>query len=376
MHRLVEGKEQLPNCDGERHHYVPQFVLSKFKGKGRLYVLDKETGTCEETTPKEAAWHKDLYKVQSTTGNHDGIVEAFFALSENYAALALDALLRDPKHLSDRDRGDLAFLIAIQEQRAPGFLAEQKENITYAGMTSLAVDLANWKGPKSKRREARETHEALTQGHIRIEPPDQEVLIISLQALAVISHTVNTMPWTLLQAKEGAFVSSDRPLTMYDPEPKFPWSAPGWISSERVEATLPLTKAYCVRVGPGQRQRLGLQPTAKQVERVNLRTYGWATRYLFGPSPDLLERLHATATTDPDSVPKFIPKRMVMTEDAETADPAIAERNVARGWPRYIGHEEPDGTQCLLSYEVIESEDDVRKSVAPRGPATPASAIS
>src|SRR5438874_1194692 len=90
---LAEGEATFPNCDGERHHYVPQFLLKRFRRGGRLYQLDKETGVCEETTPKEAAWHKDLYRVESTTGEHDGIVEGFFSLAENFAAPALDALV-------------------------------------------------------------------------------------------------------------------------------------------------------------------------------------------------------------------------------------------------------------------------------------------
>ncbi|HMH47684.1 MAG TPA: DUF4238 domain-containing protein, partial [Solirubrobacteraceae bacterium] len=114
MQSFEEGKEPFPNCDGERHHYVPQFLLKRFRGGGKLYQLDKETGVCEETTPNEAAWQKDLYKVESTTGSHDGIVEGFFSLAETYGALALDALVGRPEELSNRDRGDLAFLVAIQ----------------------------------------------------------------------------------------------------------------------------------------------------------------------------------------------------------------------------------------------------------------------
>jgi hypothetical protein len=85
MRAFTEGKEVFPNCDGEKHHYVAQFQLGRFRGKGRLYQLYKETGEVTETTPKEAAWNSNLYTVQSTTGEHDGIVERFFALAENFA---------------------------------------------------------------------------------------------------------------------------------------------------------------------------------------------------------------------------------------------------------------------------------------------------
>jgi hypothetical protein len=155
MRAFTEGKVAFPNSDGERHHYVSQFQLAKFRGKGRLYQLDKETGEVRSTTPKDAAWATNLYAVQSTTGEHDGMIEAFFALAENFAAPALRRFLANPDSLTEDDRGDLAFLIAIQEQRVPGFLAETKENIKYAAIGYLAVELANTKGPKGTQRKRR-----------------------------------------------------------------------------------------------------------------------------------------------------------------------------------------------------------------------------
>ena len=57
---------------------------------------------------------------------------------------------------------------------------------------------------------------------------------------------------------------------------------------------------------------------------------------------------------------------MVMLEDAETADPMIAERNAAKGLDRYVVQHQDDGSYRLLSYEVIDSEEAARRSVAPR----------
>jgi hypothetical protein len=371
MQSFAEGNVPFPNCDGERHHYVPQFLLKRFRGGGKLYQLDKETGVCQETTPKEAAWHKDLYKVESTTGTHDGIVEAFFSLAETFGVAALEALVSNPEELSNRDRGDLAFLAAIQEQRVPGFLAEQKENLSFGAIMHSGVEMANMKGSRRKQREAREAYEALVDGSITIEAPDQEVLTMSLQMLVESCQVANALPWTILRATEGAFVCSDRPLTMYDPSPKFPFSAPGWMSSPMVESTMPVTRELCLRIGPSQRHWLSVKPTTRQVERVNLRTYGWASRYIYGRSPELLKRLHATAAADPERVPKPIKKRLVILNDPSTSNPEVTARNVARGWPRYVVHEEEDGRRVLHCYEVIESEEDARRSIAAREYGTP-----
>jgi len=320
------------------------------------------------SSPQKAAWSSNLYTVESTTGEHDGIVEGFFSVAEGFAAPTLKKFLADPSALSDRDRGDLAFLVAIQEQRVPGFLAEQKQVITHAGITYLATQLANMEGPRGKKRKAMEAYEALTDGRVRIEPPDQEVLTHSLNMLAEVSQLVNALPWTLLQATEGAFICADRPLTMYDPTPRYPFAAPGWDSSPMVEATMPLSRNSCLRIGPSQRERISVKPTTKQVDRINRRTYGFATRFVYGPSAEILEDLHALAQRDPDLIPKPIKKQVVMFEDPDTADPKIADENAARGWPRYVP--DPQGSGRMLSYEILDSEEAARRSVAPMPDAT------
>jgi uncharacterized protein DUF4238 len=210
-----------------------------FGGAASSSSSPRKRARSQRRLPRRPPGHKDLYKVVSTTGEHDGVIEGFFALAENFAKEALDGLVRDGEELSDRDRGDLAFLVAIQEQRALGFLEEFKIGLKQAAIAHLAVELANTKGKKRER--ALEAYESLVSGGVEIVPPDQEVLRMATEALGETSQLINFLPWTLLKAKSGSlFVSSDRPLTMYDMTPTGPWAAPAWQSSPYVEATLPL----------------------------------------------------------------------------------------------------------------------------------------
>jgi hypothetical protein len=135
-----------------------------------------------------------------------------------------------------------------------------------------------------------------------------------------------------------------------------------------VEATLPLSRDACLRISPRQHQRIAVQQTAKQVERINRRTYGFATRYVYGPSAKVLEDLYAIAQAEPGAIPEPVKKQMVIFEEIETADPKVGDEHVARGWPRYV--EDPEGSGRLLSYEVLDSEEAARRSVAPRPNAT------
>jgi hypothetical protein len=225
MNRLNAGEASLPNCEGSRHHYVPQFLLKRFRGRSKLYEFDKQTGEAKETTTKEAAWDKDLYKVVSKSGDHDGVIEGFFSLAEGFASEALDGLVRDGESLIEHDRSDLAFLAAIQEQRAPGFLDELKIMLRHAALTESVVYLTNIKG--KRRKEAVETRDAILAGRIMLEPPDQEALVQATQLLVATWLTISILPWTVLKAKPPyRFVCSDRPLTMYDLTPPYPWSAP------------------------------------------------------------------------------------------------------------------------------------------------------
>lgn len=199
MNRLNVGEASLPNCEGSRHHYVPQFLLKRFRGGGRLYELDKQTGEAKETTTKEAAWDKDLYKVVSKSGDHDGVIEGFFSLAEGFASEALDGLVRDGERLTEHDRSDLAFLAAIQEQRAPGFLDELKIMLRHAALTESVVHLTNVKG--KRRKEAVETRDAILAGRIMLEPPEQEALVQATQLLVATWLTISILPWTVLKAK-------------------------------------------------------------------------------------------------------------------------------------------------------------------------------
>ena len=50
------------------------------------------------------------------------------------------------------------------------------------------------------------------------------------------------------------------------------------------------------------------------------------------------------------------------------ADPAVADANEAKGWDRYLVVREDDGTERLMSYEVIDSLEDAMAAISPRGP--------
>ncbi len=304
--------------------------------------------------------------MESASGEHDGIIEGFFSVAENFAAPSLRLLLNASARFTDADRANLAFLLAIQEQRAPGWLEEFEQRLSEGATIHATVELANLKGPKGKKRRALEAAQAIVDGKVTITPTRSNVLSTSLIGISYTLWPAYWLPWTVLRAKEGSFVCSDRPLTMHDPAPPHKFSGAAWMSSDMAVTTMPVSSKVCLRICARDRERFGTRETTRKVDVINLRTYGWASRYVYGPSTQVLEELHERALADPEAVPVPAKKRLVMLEDLSTADPEIAIRNAAQGWDRYVTVRDDDGSYRLVSYEVIDSIEDARRSVAPR----------
>ena len=374
MARIARGERPIPTTDGDRHHFIPEFLLRRFQGRTsagrRLFVLDKSAGTITDSKPKDAGWEHRLYAVDSVDGQHDGMIEAIFGLAENYASKSLGRLVapHGDRAFTDEDRGNIAYLIAAQEQRVPGALDDLRRSLVIAGTTHAAVDLANTTGSTRRRRRGQEAYSSLVEGRVSLSPSPEAVLQMALLNFAHAAALIYRLPWTVLHASPDAerFITSDRPLSMFDPTPPHKFAAPAWLSSANVAAALPLSQSTCLRISPRDREPLARRETSKQVERLNRFTYAFADRWVYGPSADALEALHDQATRSPELFPTPIPKRMVLLEDLETAEPRVADRNAARGWDRYLVVREDDGVERLMSYEVIDSLEDAMEAIAPR----------
>lgn len=375
LEAIGRGEKRLPNADGSRHHFVPEFMLRRFKGSksegGQLYQLDKVDGTCEAVSPKEAGWEDSLYEVESVDGQHNGVIEGLFGLAENYAKPALDRLRAGT--LTDDDRSDIAFLIAIQEQRVPGALDDLREFISHAGATHVAVEMANRKGSRRDRRMGQEAYQALVDGRVEVSATRHHALELVPWAIVMLGSGIYSLPWVLLETSDHRFVTSDRPVTMHDPAPPHPWSGLAWQSSPTVAATIPISSRNCLRVAQMDERRFSTRKAERQVDRINLRTYGWARRYVYGPTEQVLLDLHDRAVAEPATVPAPSRRRMVMLEDLDTADPSVAELNRERGWDPYLLVTQDDGTRVPMSYEVIDSMEDAMRSVAPKPDGDPSS---
>lgn len=94
-----------------------------------------------------------------------------------------------------------------------------------------------------------------------------------------------------------------------------------------------------------------------QVRRLNLMTYGWAQRFIFGTSKATVTRVRRQARQHPADVARRKSNKQVLLVPAEHHDPSIAAEYVRRGWPKGFYVEDDDGKQRLMSYVVVDLDD-------------------
>jgi hypothetical protein len=93
---------------------------------------------------------------------------------------------------------------------------------------------------------------------------------------------------------------------------------------------------------------------SRRVSLLNLRTYGFASDYIFANSQKVATDVRGEAKRRPRLVVKPRPNHQVMLIDAEAGDDRLAREHRARGWPeRLLVRGEPH------DYVVLDDEDNV-----------------
>lgn len=163
---------------------------------------------------------------------------------------------------SDADRGNLAFLIAAQGARVPGALKDLELQMVISVRPS-----PQWNSQTStalRESDARTAPRAAIAGRVTVRPSTEKVLEMVRWAWRTWLSFVYRMAWTLLRSKDGAdrFICSDRPLSMVDSTPAGA-PGPGWLSSPNVKTFLPLGSTACLRISPGDPDRLAVGVTGR-----------------------------------------------------------------------------------------------------------------
>jgi hypothetical protein len=350
LEQRVERDEPPQESQAKRHHFVPQFLLRKFANEdNRLFQLDVATGRPQGITPSSAASRRHFYAAVDDEGVRHARVEAFLATVESHAAPALKRFLAEPLALSAGNRATLALFFALFGTRTPhaadrtAAASNAAAQMMFGGrLTHPDVFARDYReaigeGTPEEIEELRLSMiKALAEGRVQLKDPRAHAIGLGLQVSADLAALIYAATWTVLEA-ETFFVTSDTGLAMYDPSPAFPWSGNGWASSPDAETTIPLSTSHCLLITAGDNGRVTSRAAAAEnVDAINLRTYGWASGYIYGHSLDAVAYVRRLAKRRREMVVRPQPPRQIVNLDPDPADNSLSDEHERRGWPRYV----------------------------------------
>lgn len=355
MYERMDKDPARFQSEAKRQHFVPQHLLRKFAsergGKHYVFQLEAGRGANRRVDVATAASNRHFYAWITEEGTRNNQIEGYLSWVEGYAAPALERFLEAPDKLTDADRGTLSYFLALQYQRTPeaARLTAATQDTTMRML--LASDLADParfaqesrarlgdEGEKLSDEELEEVRHSLLDdlrtGATGFANPQAHALHAGLQLASSALYFIFGMSWELVLG-EG-FVTSDRAVFLYDPSPSFPWSSEGLLSSDDAQTVFPLSDTACLILRPSG-ERITTRPIDQErVEEINLRTYGWAGRFIFGRTHDDVVAVHRAARARPDRVSRPRPMQHPFLFEADMSDRTVAERNLRRGWPAYI----------------------------------------
>lgn len=213
----------------KRHHYVPQFYLNNFADKqGKIWVYDRKIKEYRHQSVKDTAVQNNYYRMRLKGGGQTNELEGFFSQLEGLACSAMNKLERGTP-LTEEEKGNIAAFVAFQMMRVPDFEKRENEgnekimkwiNQGLWGSIENAqkrLDELKEKGvDESNEVSAKEMYEFVQKGNYRIQFPRERSIRTMLKLTFNIAGKFIQMDWLLLRApKDGAFVTSDNPYTLF-----------------------------------------------------------------------------------------------------------------------------------------------------------------
>jgi hypothetical protein len=355
---IGKGEASLPESEAKNHHYIPQLLLRRFTGGDKLLRrFDKSTGEVEKIGVPSAASQKSFYTFDGDGGLPSNDVEAYFGIIENHAARALRRMESKNK-LSHADRATISIFLAMLWVRTPS-AREQGEALSQEvfklAAASFYADPGGFRRSYRQREEEGEAEaksdeeveefrleimDAVETGGVKIhDPGGSNVMSILLDgALETAERLYLQCSWGLMRAGDGEFVMSDRAQAVFDPDRPFPWVMDAPFSSLRSQTTTPISSESCLIIVPApDRAHFEVKTiSGKEVEEVNLRTFGWAGRSIFGSSTPLVTSISEVARKEPERVREPRPFRNAILIERDFDDERLADAHRERGWPPFM----------------------------------------
>ncbi len=290
--------------DPKKHHYIQQAYLHRWSDvSGDIFICDLSNGNIHKGPAKSAAWEKYYYCLEDPAHpEYRFEIEEFLGNSiEGPASPIIDKLDAEIE-LSPEEKAHLALYVAFQKTRVPFFekfsnqLAEKMdkeallktlrdEALFERFMSESAEKYKTWKKVPSREELIR----TIEENRVKMEYPRAHSLKTMLQLSLPLGDLYTQCQWTLLEAKESSFITSDNPAVTISLARK----EGGMLG----ETTFPLSPRHCVLIDQETGGRFMItEESLDGVREINRRTLLHATRYLFGDSKEVLEECYTEHT--------------------------------------------------------------------------------
>lgn len=279
-----------PVGENRRHHLVPEHHLRRFADdRGRVVVVDRrDIGKSFTTSVKRATVERDFYAVERD-GERRQDVEKLLAQLEGEGAGALRRMLEGAFPPDDDDRARIAVFLGAQWMRGrdmreavnlvTGHMAVSRVmSTTRAGLQKF------FREEKQKELTDQEADEVIAfaadPSRYTIEVHPHQHIRQMLEMIPGLANLACARIWQLLVATEGAFLTSDVPVTLWThPAHRGPYGGGGFGPADELVFAVgrrhALVLAHEAPAGEIVRE-VGLA----HVKEVNLRTATSGRRYI------------------------------------------------------------------------------------------------
>ncbi len=242
----------------KRHHYVPQFYLKSFANdREQIWVYDRKTREYRQQSVKDTAVQQNYYRVRTKDGKHSTEIEKFFSQVEGLACAAMSKLERG-EELTEEERGNIALFVSFQMTRVPDFekrmneadekLIKRMNKMSFHSVEAAKAVLDKLNkdtGDDGNDVSPEEMYEFIQQERYTVQFPRERMVRTMLELGYDLARYFVQMDWLLLRtSKEGSFVTSDNPYTLFPPEDYDPntfWGSAVGILTPGAKKAIPIS---------------------------------------------------------------------------------------------------------------------------------------
>lgn len=282
----------------KRHHYLPRFYLAGFCRENRVWLYDREKKEVRWQTPKNTAVRTHFYSIENKNGTRTAEIEGMLAKVEGDASPCIEKL-RQGEPLSELERAQLAFFMALLRTRVPEF-HEFIRLIHETRWKAIMRVLASREGALEGLIEqipagevsAERLREFLRRGEYTVDI-SREGSLPSMIALAVaLGQALDASDWLVLAAPGGtSFVTSDDPVVPIWPRREGGDSGTIGFISPSVRKLIPLAQDTLL-IAEGTERKFAFRTTGKSVVReLNLAVADLSDRFVIGRDRALIESM-------------------------------------------------------------------------------------